>query len=114
MAWSQGISLDDLRRLATTRQTSLLHANVNWSYGPLRYVVPSPMFHRWHHPTEAEGLETNFAGLFPVIDLAFGTFFMPAGRQPQRFGIMGRSVPMVFSPSWYIRSVNRSKGSADR
>jgi sterol desaturase/sphingolipid hydroxylase (fatty acid hydroxylase superfamily) len=71
----------------------LLHANVNWSYGRLRYVVASPVFHRWHHTSEEEGLDTNFAGLFPVIDLAFGTFYMPAGRQPQRFGVTDHAIP---------------------
>ncbi len=27
----------------------MLHANVNWSFGPLRHVVATPCFHRWHH-----------------------------------------------------------------
>ena len=71
----------------------LLHANVPWTFGPLRHVLSSPAFHRWHHTTEAEGLDKNFAGLFPFIDLAFGTFYMPPGRQPERFGILGEPVP---------------------
>jgi sterol desaturase/sphingolipid hydroxylase (fatty acid hydroxylase superfamily) len=71
----------------------LLHANVGWSYGPLRYVVASPVFHRWHHTTEDEGLDKNFAGLFPFIDLAFGTFYMPPGRTPARFGVLHDQVP---------------------
>ena len=71
----------------------LLHANVSWTYGPLRYVIASPVFHRWHHTSEEEGLDKNFAGLFPFIDLVFGTFYMPPDRQPQRFGILDNSVP---------------------
>jgi sterol desaturase/sphingolipid hydroxylase (fatty acid hydroxylase superfamily) len=71
----------------------LLHANLRWTFGPLRYVVSSPAFHRWHHTTQAEGLDKNFAGLLPVWDLLFGTFYMPAGRQPERFGITGGDVP---------------------
>jgi sterol desaturase/sphingolipid hydroxylase (fatty acid hydroxylase superfamily) len=71
----------------------LLHANLTWSYGPLRYVIASPVFHRWHHTSETEGLDRNFAGLFPFIDLAFGTFYMPPGRVPERFGISGDPVP---------------------
>jgi len=71
----------------------LLHANVGWSYGPLRFVVASPVFHRWHHTSEEEGRDKNFAGLFPFIDLAFGTFYMPAGRQPERFGVSGPPLP---------------------
>jgi sterol desaturase/sphingolipid hydroxylase (fatty acid hydroxylase superfamily) len=71
----------------------LLHANVRWTYGPLRYVIASPAFHRWHHTSEEEGLDKNFSGLFPFIDLAFGTFYMPPDRQPQRFGILNNDVP---------------------
>jgi sterol desaturase/sphingolipid hydroxylase (fatty acid hydroxylase superfamily) len=71
----------------------LLHANVNWTYGPFRYVVASPVFHRWHHTSDREGLDKNFAGLFPFIDVAFGTFYMPPGRVPERFGAPGDPVP---------------------
>ncbi len=71
----------------------LLHANLSWTYGPLRYVFASPAFHRWHHTSEEEGLDKNFSGLFPFIDAAFGTFYMPADRQPQRFGILNSDVP---------------------
>lgn len=74
----------------------LLHANVGWSFGPLRYLIASPCFHRWHHTVEAEGLNKNFAGLFPFIDLAFGTFHMPRGEQPRRFGVTGTEVPAGF------------------
>jgi sterol desaturase/sphingolipid hydroxylase (fatty acid hydroxylase superfamily) len=70
-----------------------LHANVSWTFGRLRYVIASPTFHRWHHTSEAEGLDKNFAGLFPFIDLAFGTFYMPPRRQPERFGIVNDDVP---------------------
>lgn len=71
----------------------LLHANVSWAFGPFRYVLASPAFHRWHHTSEQEGLDRNFAGLFPFIDLLFGTFYMPAGRQPERFGLAHEDVP---------------------
>lgn len=74
----------------------LLHANVSWSFGPLRYLIASPAFHRWHHTAEDEGLDKNFAGLFPVYDLIFGTFHMPVGRMPQHFGIKGQQVPDGF------------------
>jgi sterol desaturase/sphingolipid hydroxylase (fatty acid hydroxylase superfamily) len=64
-----------------------LHANLPWTYGPLRYVLASPTFHRWHHSSEERGLDKNFAALFPVWDLIFGTFHMPAGEQPAAFGV---------------------------
>ncbi|HEY6843585.1 MAG TPA: sterol desaturase family protein, partial [Thermoanaerobaculia bacterium] len=71
-----------------------LHANVPWDFGPLRYVIATPRFHRWHHTSESEGLDKNFAGLFPWIDVLFGTFYMP-DRQPQTFGVKD-SVPAGF------------------
>jgi sterol desaturase/sphingolipid hydroxylase (fatty acid hydroxylase superfamily) len=72
-----------------------VHANVPWGYGRLRYVVASPAFHRWHHTSETEGLNKNFAGLLPLWDVAFGTFYMPA-RQPEQFGLSGYDVPSGF------------------
>lgn len=71
----------------------LLHANVPWSFGPLRFLLASPAFHRWHHSCEAEGRDRNFAGIFPWIDLAFGTFYMPRGRSPERLGLADERVP---------------------
>lgn len=68
---------------------ALIHANVSWNYGPFRYVLASPVFHRWHHTNDKEGMGKNFAGLFPVYDLMFGTFYMPQGKQPGNFGIYG-------------------------
>lgn len=64
-----------------------LHANLNWDFGPLRAVVASPVFHRWHHSREREAWDKNFAGLLPLWDLLFGTYYMPRGRFPENFGI---------------------------
>jgi sterol desaturase/sphingolipid hydroxylase (fatty acid hydroxylase superfamily) len=64
-----------------------LHANVNWDFGPLRSVVATPVFHRWHHSREREAWDKNFAGLLPLWDILFGTYYMPRGRYPENFGI---------------------------
>ena len=65
------------------------HANLDWTLGPLRYVIASPVFHRWHHSAAAASRETNYAPLFPIWDLMFGTFYMPARARPERFGADG-------------------------
>ncbi len=70
-----------------------LHANVRFDAGPLRYVIATPAFHRWHHTSQAEGMDKNFAGLFPFLDLLFGTFYMPRGRRPERFGVPELGMP---------------------
>jgi len=74
----------------------LLHANVRWSFGPLRYVIASPLFHRWHHTTEEQGLSKNLAPLFPFIDRCFGTLHMPRDEPPTYFGTIGTRVPDGF------------------
>ncbi len=75
----------------------LLHANVPWGFGPVRYVFATPVFHRWHHTTEEEGQDKNFSGGFVWPDMLFGTFYMPRGRQPERFGILRERVPRSFA-----------------
>lgn len=71
----------------------LLHANLNFTFGPLRYVLASPVFHRWHHSAEPEARDKNFAPTFPFYDLLFGTFYMPKDRLPGALGIAGNPVP---------------------
>ncbi|MTJ53631.1 sterol desaturase family protein [Anabaena sp. UHCC 0253] len=72
------------------------HSNVPWNYGPFRYLIVSPVFHRWHHSKDTEGIGKNFAALFPVFDLMFGTFYLPAGKQPKNFGVHGDAIPEKF------------------
>jgi sterol desaturase/sphingolipid hydroxylase (fatty acid hydroxylase superfamily) len=63
------------------------HSNSNWTLGPLRYVIASPVFHRWHHTMPDEGGNSNFAPTLSVWDWLFGTFYMPEGRLPEAFGV---------------------------
>ena len=52
----------------TTFHSAFVHANLNWTLGPFKYVLATPVFHRWHHTTQQEGRHTNFAGTFPVLN----------------------------------------------
>jgi sterol desaturase/sphingolipid hydroxylase (fatty acid hydroxylase superfamily) len=74
----------------------LIHANVSWGFGPLRYVIATPLFHRWHHTSEDEALDKNFAGLLPLWDVLFGTLYLPEGKRPTHFGTHDHSVPESF------------------
>jgi sterol desaturase/sphingolipid hydroxylase (fatty acid hydroxylase superfamily) len=67
--------------------SGMVHADLDWDFGPFRYVLASPAFHRWHHTDPERGGEKNFAPTFPVIDLIFGTFYMPRGVYPDHFGV---------------------------
>ncbi|MGY3697456.1 sterol desaturase/sphingolipid hydroxylase (fatty acid hydroxylase superfamily) [Bradyrhizobium sp. USDA 3240] len=68
-------------------QAYLVHANVRLSYGPLRYVLVSPEFHHWHHSSEMEARDKNFAGMISFYDLMFGSVYLPQGRRPKTFGV---------------------------
>jgi sterol desaturase/sphingolipid hydroxylase (fatty acid hydroxylase superfamily) len=82
--------------LFSTAYSSMVHANLNWTLGPLRYLFASPVFHRWHHTTQEAGLDKNFASTFPFLDLLFGTYYMPAGKLPEQFGIGEAAFPEGF------------------
>jgi sterol desaturase/sphingolipid hydroxylase (fatty acid hydroxylase superfamily) len=76
-----------------TFHSAFVHANLNWALGPFKYVLASPVFHRWHHTALEEGGHTNFAGTFPVWDILFGTFRMPENRLPDHYGQDDLTIP---------------------
>lgn len=80
----------------TIAHSAFVHANLDFTLGPFKYVIASPVFHRWHHTAADRGGEKNFAGTFPLLDVIFGTFYMPAGELPDRYGIADRTFPQSF------------------
>jgi len=80
----------------TQLSESLQHANLRWRWpGPLEGVLVSPSFHRLHHAIgyghEGRAHGVNFAVLFPVWDILFGTAdwrpgFVPTGIRDQLDG----------------------------
>jgi sterol desaturase/sphingolipid hydroxylase (fatty acid hydroxylase superfamily) len=80
----------------TVAHSAFVHANLDWTLGPFKYVIATPVFHRWHHTAPDRGGEKNFAATFPILDVIFGTFYMPAGELPDHYGIVDRSFPPSF------------------
>jgi sterol desaturase/sphingolipid hydroxylase (fatty acid hydroxylase superfamily) len=80
-----------------TITAAFVHANLNWTLGPLRYVLATPVFHRWHHTAPEEGGECNFSSTFSVWDLMFGTFYMPEGELPQEYGVDDALFPTTWT-----------------
>ena len=78
----------------TTFHSAFVHANLNWTLGPFKYVLATPVFHRWHHTSLEEGGNTNFAGTFPIWDILFGTFRMPEGELPDNYGVDDQADPV--------------------
>jgi sterol desaturase/sphingolipid hydroxylase (fatty acid hydroxylase superfamily) len=92
--------------------SALVHANLDWSFGPFKYVLAGPVFHRWHHTDVERGGSKNFAPTFPVIDLLFGTFYMPAGVLPDEYGVDDKAFPDDFSGQLVYPFQGRDAGRA--
>ena len=80
----------------TIAHSAFVHANLNWTLGPFKYLIATPVFHRWHHTAADRGGEKNFASTFPILDILFGTFYMPKGELPDRYGIDEPEYPASF------------------
>jgi sterol desaturase/sphingolipid hydroxylase (fatty acid hydroxylase superfamily) len=65
----------------------LNHANLDISWGPLRYLLNSPRMHLWHHDRDA-ARAVNFGIIFSCWDWLFGTAKMPPSP-PRAIGFDG-------------------------
>lgn len=97
----------------TAAYAVVLHANVNWDFGKLKYLFASPTFHRWHHTSEKEGIDKNFAGFLPVWDVIFGTFYYPEDRVATKFGIHDHMPSGFVKQLFYPFRKERSVSSGD-
>jgi sterol desaturase/sphingolipid hydroxylase (fatty acid hydroxylase superfamily) len=62
-----------------------IHANVTHRWPGLRQIIATPEFHHWHHTSDEEGIDKNFAVFISFIDRLFGTFHLP-DYWPRRYG----------------------------
>lgn len=69
----------------------LIHANLSWDWGPLRYVLNSPRLHAWHHAVEMHGKGgQNFGVNLSIWDWIFRTVHYPeTSETPRHFGFDG-------------------------
>jgi sterol desaturase/sphingolipid hydroxylase (fatty acid hydroxylase superfamily) len=77
-----------------------LHAT--WShcnFGPnpkwLEKYLVMPRYHHWHHTSQNEGINKNFAIHFPWIDRIFGTYYYP-DEWPESYGLDGEEIAPGF------------------
>ena len=93
-----------------TLTAAWVHANLNWTLGPLKYIVATPVFHRWHHTGVDEGGDKNFASTFSIWDYLFGTFYMPEGALPETYGVDDP----FFPTTWHGQMIVPFKQFLDR
>lgn len=74
-----------------------VHSNLNVTLGPLKYIIATPVFHRWHHTRQRSDQACNFGANLSIWDLAFGTFHSPEGHLPSDFGVECETIPDNFT-----------------
>ncbi len=79
-----------------------LHATwTHCNFGPtVKWLEPFlilPRYHHWHHTSQAEAIDRNFAIHFPWIDKIFGTYYFPEdGKWPDTYGLANEYIPRGF------------------
>ena len=76
---------------ATTLSTLLTigHMNVRWQVGAASVLFCSPQLHRIHHSSEPRHFDRNYAVVFPLWDVLFGTYYAPARDEFPPTGVRG-------------------------
>lgn len=87
----------DLYIVVVGFQAVFNHANVHVNWGPLRHVVVTPDFHHWHHASDKEAIDKNYAAHYAFLDRLFGTDIKNPSRQfPEKYGVVGTYMPDGF------------------
>ena len=69
------------------------HLNVRLSFGRFRTILTSPQYHRIHHAADASLANRNFAAIFPMFDVIFGTYPRPGENEYPASGLMSGEEP---------------------
>jgi len=78
-----------------------LHATwTHCNFGPtIKWLEPfiiQPRYHHWHHTSQKEAIDKNYAIHFPWIDRLFGTYYLPEDKWPDTYGLNHEDIPAGF------------------
>jgi sterol desaturase/sphingolipid hydroxylase (fatty acid hydroxylase superfamily) len=93
LGFSQNIILAYL--IFVTLHATWTHCNFSPNVKWLEKFLVMPRYHHWHHTSQAEGIDKNFAIHFPWIDKLFGTYYYP-DVWPERYGLGGEEIATDF------------------
>lgn len=71
----------------------IVHSNLRTNFGPLKFLIVSPQFHRVHHSTEARHRDVNLGAWFTIWDRLFGTISTNYDEYPTT-GIHDENFPL--------------------
>jgi lathosterol oxidase len=88
--------------LFVTIHATWAHCNFGPTLAWLEPYFVLPRFHHWHHTSQKESLDKNFAIHFPWIDKLFGTYYFPDDAWPADYGLDHETLPPGFwAQTWY-------------
>lgn len=87
-----------------------LHMNVRGGLGRYSWVINTPQYHRLHHARRQEDVNLRFAAIFPLFDVAIGTYRQPVDGDYPDTGLDGDRGPNNISDAilWPLRQVGRA------
>jgi len=91
-----------------TLHATWAHCNFRPSIKWLEPYLVVPRYHHWHHSSQREAIDKNFAIHFPWIDRLFGTYYCPQ-EWPETYGLDGEEIPKGFIRQTYEPFIKRNK-----
>jgi sterol desaturase/sphingolipid hydroxylase (fatty acid hydroxylase superfamily) len=98
LAFSQTVILVYL--VFVTLHATWTHCNCRLNVRWLEPFLVMPRYHHWHHTSQKEAIDKNFAIHFPWIDRLFGTYYYP-DHWPEKYGLDRELIPDGFIRQTY-------------
>ena len=91
-----------------------IHATwAHTNFGPtVKWLEPyliQPRFHHWHHTSQKEAIDKNYAIHFPWVDKVFGTYYLPKEGWPTTYGLANQPLPAGFWGQFFYPFTRRKK-----
>jgi len=82
-----------------------IHSNLDVRLGKLQWIINGPEMHRWHHATDPQAYNKNFATKLAIWDWMFGTAFFPspAVRKADTYGLDYVQYPEHFPLDYFVQ-----------
>ena len=109
LGFSQNIIVAYL--IFVTLHATWTHCNFRPNAKWLEQYLVMPRYHHWHHTSQKEAIDKNFAIHFPWIDKIFGTYYFP-DEWPEVYGLDGEEIPDGFIRQTYEPFIKKNKKSA--
>lgn len=70
-----------------------IHCNIRLSFWIFTPLLVGPQVHRIHHSVLPQHTDKNFAAIFPILDIIFGTYVKPKKDEYPPTGLHSKEFP---------------------